>query len=181
MDLSLACRLRARDQLAMTEVYDLYGAMVFRVVLRNVANETLAEDLTQETFLRVWNGAHGFDETRGTLGGWIAAVARNTAIDYLRSPAARAVRTSVELDEAGMRRHSAFDDWVGDLDRARLVRRAFEKLSESQRAVLNLAFVEGMSHAEIARSLNRPLGTVKTWMRSGLQMLAAQPEFGRAQ
>ena len=72
----------------------------------------------------------------------------------------------------GNRRVSAFEDWVNTLDRARILRGAFEKLTASQCEVLNLAYVEGMSHAEIARSLNRPLG--KTWVRSALRVLSAQ-------
>jgi len=174
----LVCRLKARDPQAMAELYDLYGRMVFRVILRTVCDETAAEDLTQDAFLRVWNGVRSFDDRRGAFGSWITAVARNTAIDYLRSPVARNSRTTVELkDVDGSRRFSAFEDWVNNLDRARILHGAFEKLTESQREVLNLAYVEGMSHAEIARSLNRPLGTIKTWVRSALRVLAAQVTF----
>jgi RNA polymerase sigma-70 factor (ECF subfamily) len=162
----------------MAELYDLHGRMVFRVIVRTVLDESIAEDLTQETFLRVWNGIRGFDEGRGTLGSWVTAVARNTAIDYLRSPRARHARTTVELkDVDGSRRFSSFEDWVLSIDRSRVLHKALEKLTASQRLVLNLSYVEGMSHAEIARSLNRPLGTIKTWVRTALRALSAQVSF----
>jgi RNA polymerase sigma-70 factor (ECF subfamily) len=162
----------------MAELYDLYGRLVFRIILRTVLDESVAEDLTQDAFLRVWNGVRGFDEKRGALGSWITAVARNTAIDYLRSPRARNARTSVELkDVDGAVRSSTFEDWIVNFDRGRLLRGALEKLTASQRLVLTLSYVEGMSHAEIARSLNRPLGTVKTWVRTALRVLHAQLQY----
>ena len=155
--MTLAQRLRARDNHAMTELYERYGGLVFHIILRYVGDPGVAEDLAQETFLRIWNGARGFDESRGSLGSWISIVARNAAIDYLRSPSARAARTTVELNLAHRaRRFSAFEDWILNFDRVRQLRAALEKLTDSQRLVLSLSYVEGMSHAEIARSLNRP-------------------------
>ena len=175
---NLALRLKAREPQAMEELYDLYGRMVYRVILRTVLDENAAEDLTQDAFLRVWNGIRGFDEKRGALGSWIAAVARNTAIDYLRSPVARNARTKVELkDVDGSTRSSTFEDWILNFDRVKTLQGALEKLSSSQRLVLNLSYVEGMSHTEIARSLNKPLGTIKTWVRTGLRVLHAQLEY----
>lgn len=174
----LACRLKARDPQAMAELYDLYGRAVFRLILRTTGNESLAEDLTQETFLRVWNRIGGFDERQGALGGWIMAVARNIAIDHLRSPGARNARTTVELKDIDCtERFSPFPDWILNFDRVRILRGAFEKLTATQRLVLDLSFVEGMSHAEIARILNRPLGTVKTWVRTALRVLHAQIQY----
>jgi DNA-directed RNA polymerase specialized sigma24 family protein len=77
-------RLKNRDTQAMADVYDAYGRMIFAVILRLVRDRGIAEDLTQETFLRVWNHAAIFDETRGGLDAWITTVARNRAVDYLR-------------------------------------------------------------------------------------------------
>jgi RNA polymerase sigma-70 factor (ECF subfamily) len=157
----------------MGDLYDLYARIVYRVILRTVSNQTLAEDLTQEAFLRVWNGVRGFDEKRGTLTSWINAVARNTAIDYLRSPAARNERTTVGLkDVEGSRRCSVAEDWLANLDRTRRLQTAFQKLTARQRLVIDMSYLEGMSHAEIARRLRRPLGTVKTWMRTALRAVA---------
>jgi len=172
--MELANRMKARDANAMAELYDLYSRLVFRVIARAVGNESVAEDLTQEAFLRVWNGIKGFDEERGALGSWIRAVARNT--DRLPEVAGSAAsRTAVGLKEMdGVRRHGSLEDWVVNFDRARTLREAFQKLNASQRLVLNLSFVEGMSHAEIARKIDRPLGTVKTWVRTAMRALSTQ-------
>src|SRR4051812_31351452 len=84
-DSALAKRLRERDPNVMSDLYDRYGRMVYSLIFRVVRNSAAAEDLVQETFLRVWNRAQSFDSERGVLGPWILTVARNRAIDYLRS------------------------------------------------------------------------------------------------
>ena len=81
----LAQRLRDRDPKVMGEVYDRYGRLVYSLIHRVVRDSGVAEDLTQETFLRIWNRAQAFDAERVALGPWIVTVARNRAIDYLRS------------------------------------------------------------------------------------------------
>ena len=83
-------RLQEQDPLVLADIYDRYGRMVYSVVLRYVRNRATAEDLTQETFLRVWNRADTFDGTRGQLSSWILVVAKNSAIDFLRSSGGRA-------------------------------------------------------------------------------------------
>src|ERR1051325_5035012 len=76
-DGDLARRLRARDAGAMRELYDRYGRLIYSLILRMVRNSGVAEDLVQETFLRVWNRMQAFDEERGALGPWVLTVARN--------------------------------------------------------------------------------------------------------
>src|SRR5260370_7106398 len=84
-DRSLAVRLKRREPAVMGELYDRYGKVAFSLIYRIVRDVGVAEDLVQETFLRVWNRAQGFDAGRGALGPWLLAVARNPAIDYIRS------------------------------------------------------------------------------------------------
>ena len=81
---ALVRRLKDRDPRALAELYDVYCRIVFGLILRMVGDRGIAEDLTLETFLRVWNQVSMFDETRGVLGAWIVCVARNRADDYLR-------------------------------------------------------------------------------------------------
>jgi RNA polymerase sigma-70 factor (ECF subfamily) len=170
--------LQRRDPRAMADLYDRYGRLVYALILRVVRDGGIAEDLVQETFLRVWNRAQGFDAERGALGPWLLAVARNRAIDYLRSSAGR-MRNSVEVPET---EHPAlFADMEKELlnsDRVRRVRGALEKLSENQRAVIELAYFEGLSQSEMAERMRQPLGTVKTWVRTALQSL--REELGTA-
>src|SRR6266536_3588836 len=84
-DAELVERLRKRDPQALGELYDRYGRLTYSLIYRIVRDTGIAEDLVQETFLRVWNRAQAFDATRGALGSWLLAVARNRAIDYTRS------------------------------------------------------------------------------------------------
>src|SRR5258708_33239460 len=97
-DAELVSRLQRRDPQALAELYDRYGRIAFSLVLRAVRDAGIAEDLVQETFLRVWNRVQGFDPQKGSIGPWLLAVARNRAIDYLRSAGGRE-RNAVELDD----------------------------------------------------------------------------------
>jgi len=171
----LARRLRDRDPKAMSELYDRYGRLVYSLIFRVVRNAASAEDLTQETFLRIWNRAQAFDAERGSLGPWIVTIARNRAIDYLRSADGRAASHNVDL--AQMEHPSNFDkfeDKALSLDRARRLKEAFEKLTPSQKTVIELAYYEGLSQTEMAERMQQPLGTVKTWVRSALKALRDQ-------
>jgi RNA polymerase sigma-70 factor, ECF subfamily len=164
-------RLQRRDPQALADLYDRYGRLVYSLILRIVRDQATAEDLVQETFLRVWNRAQGVDPERGSVGPWLLAVARNRAIDYLRSAAGRQ-RNVLELDETD---HPAlYRDMEPDLlisDRARRVKTAMERLSPNHRTVMELAYFEGLSQTEMAERMGQPLGTVKTWVRTALKSL----------
>ena len=170
-DDDLARRLRNRDASVVSELYDRYGRIAFTLIFRIVHDRALAEDLVQECFLRVWTRSHAFDAERGALGPWILAVARNQALDYIRSVQGRVWNSMASADSE---HPNAFLDWEGDmLDGVRLqqVRSALEKLSDKQRAVIELVYFEGLSHTEMAERMKEPLGTVKTWVRTALQAL----------
>jgi len=168
----LARRLKAREPRAMEDLYDRYGRLAYSLIYRVVRNAAAAEDLVQETFLRVWNRVHSFDQQRGALGPWILTVARNRAIDYLRSIDGKMSAGSLELDRLeNPALFSAFDDSALSIDRARRLKSAFEKLNPNQRMVIELAYFEGLSQTEMADRMKQPLGTVKTWVRSALKAL----------
>src|SRR5580658_4629556 len=97
-DAEIVKRLQGRDPQALAEIYDRYGRMVYTLIVRVVRDGAIAEDLVQETFLRVWNRVQGFDAEKGALGPWLLAVARNRAIDYLRSSAGR-MRNQMEVED----------------------------------------------------------------------------------
>jgi len=174
-DGDLSRRLRARDAGAMRELYDRYGRLVYSLILRMVRNSGAAEDLVQETFLRIWNRMQAFDEERGALGPWVLAVARNRAIDYLRSADGKMSVGALELDHLEHPgRFCDFEDRALSLDRARRLKDAFEKLTPHQKTVVELAYYEGLSQTEMAERMQQPLGTVKTWVRSALKVLREQ-------
>ena len=167
----LLVRLQQRDPRALAELYDRYGRMVFGLILRIVQDRGAAEDLVQETFLRVWNRVGGFDSEQGAIGPWLLAVARNRAIDYLRYRDRRP-ESSLELNET--ENPTLFADVQADplrFDLVRQVKSALEKLTAQQREAIELAYFEGMSQTEIAEKMRQPLGTVKSWMRRALQQL----------
>lgn len=177
-DEKLVARLQRRDPQALGELYDRYGRLTYALILRVVRDAGIAEDLVQETFLRVWNRVQGFDPQKGSIGPWLLAVARNRAIDYLRSAGGRE-RNALEFEETD---HPAlYTDMERDLlnsDQTRRVKQAMQKLSANQRQVIELAYFEGLSQTEMAEKMGQPLGTVKTWVRTALQTL--RQELGTA-
>jgi RNA polymerase sigma-70 factor (ECF subfamily) len=178
-DEDLARRLQRREPDAMTELYDRFGRLAYSVVLAIVRDGGVAEDLVQETFLRVWNRVHAFEAGRGALGPWLLAIARNRAIDHLRSVGSRMDRNSLEID---IREHPAlFVDMereVLNTEHAKRIRKAISRLSPQQQKVIELAYYEGLSQTEMAAKMGEPLGTVKTWVRSALRHL--REELGQA-
>ena len=177
-DPELVHRLQRRDPQALAELYDRYGRIVFALILRIVHDGGTAEDLVQETFLRVWNRVQGFDAEKGSVGPWLLAVARNRAIDYLRSVAGRE-RNAMEYEETD---HPALyvdmEQNILTSDQARIIKGALEKLNANQRQVIELAYFEGLSQTEMAERMGQPLGTVKTWVRTALKNL--RDELGTA-
>ena len=170
-DASLAQRLQTRDAEAVSAIYDRYGKAVYAAILRIVGDATVAEDLVQETFIRLWNRSGSFDAARGALLTWVLAVARNLAIDHLRSSERRAAERSVELDQsipAGQ------PDPVSSLHRQHYLAKAFANLTPRQKNVIRLAYYEGLSHSEMANRLKQPLGTVKTWVREALRSMRTE-------
>jgi RNA polymerase sigma-70 factor, ECF subfamily len=171
-DRELAERLKRREPQAMADLYDRYGRLTYVLIFRIVRNGAAAEDLVQETFLRVWNRVQGFDHEKGALGPWVLTVARNRAIDYLRSVAGRMAQNAYELE--ANEHPSLFANLETELlnsDRARRLRAAFEKLTPNQKLVIELAYYEGLSQSEMAERMKQPLGTIKTWVRSALKAL----------
>jgi RNA polymerase sigma-70 factor, ECF subfamily len=170
-DPELIVRLQRREPQALADLYDRYGRIVYSLILRVVRDTGVAEDLVQETFLRVWNRVQAFDAHKGAVGPWLLAVARNRAIDHLRSAAGRE-RNAIEFEESD--HPSVFTDMEPGIlasDRARVVKAAVEKLSVHQRQVIELAYFEGLSQTEMAERMGQPLGTVKTWVRAALKTL----------
>jgi RNA polymerase sigma factor (sigma-70 family) len=162
-------RLIARDQAALSEVYQQFSGLVYSIALRVVQNATMAEEVTQDTFLKIWNQPETWDPNRGKFVSWLLTITRYTAIDRLRLEKRRPMQDAVELDDLRMGKHGLMDDptWQD----GRVLRSLIERLPPDQVQVIELAFFEGMSHSEMAEYLSLPLGTVKTRVRLGLQKL----------
>lgn len=171
----LVRRLKSREPQAMADLYDRYGRMIYALIYRMVRNEGAAEDLVQETFLRIWNRVQAFDQDKGSLGPWVLTVARNRAIDYIRSVDGRMAQSAFEIEK--IEHPTLFRNLESEmlnLDRVKLLRGAFDKLTPNQRVVIEMAYYEGLSQTEMAERMKQPLGTVKTWVRTALKALREQ-------
>src|SRR4051795_3705448 len=111
-DRDMARRLKNRDSDVIGELYDRYGRIAYTLILRIVRDQAVAEDLVQESFLRVWNRAQAFDAERGALGPWILTVARNQALDYIRSVQGRVWNN---MSPADSDHPAVFRDWEGEM------------------------------------------------------------------
>ena len=164
-------RFRAGDPEAVRAVFREYGGLVHAVALRTLGSRQLAEEATQETFVKAWRASSSYDVTR-EIGPWLATIARRAAIDLHRREARRAVTS---LDD------SASDPAVVDLppgvDRAYdvwAVRQAIEALPPDEREVVRLQHLEELTQAEVAERLGIPVGTVKSRSFRAHRMLAAR-------
>ena len=160
------------DGAALRTLYDQHARGVFSLAVRILRSQQDAEDLVQEVFVQAWRQAIRYDPGRGTVAAWLLVQTRSRAIDQLRSRRARPKGTDAEGVLAQQRDPSdgAYVEVVR-LEQADAVRRALDGLPHPQRAALELAYYEGLTHAEIAAQLEEPLGTVKTRIRQGLLRL----------
>jgi RNA polymerase sigma-70 factor, ECF subfamily len=168
-DMRLVARLRAGDQQAMSELYDRYSSVVYGVALRILQDTGAAEDLLQEIFLQLWRKPDAFDSSRGSLGAWLAVIARHRAIDRLRQR-----RPESDIADCVI---AGGTDLRDETERSLViekVRVVMGEMSADQRTAMEMAFFEGLTHTEIAEKTGEPLGTIKTRIRSGLQMLRAR-------
>jgi RNA polymerase sigma-70 factor (ECF subfamily) len=167
-DTELIESIKRREPDGLALAYDRYGGVAFSLFVRITRDHAISEDLLQELFLRVWNRAPHFDATKGGLGVWILSIARNMAIDHIRSAQARfgtKLRPIENIDPLFLSSRS--HDIESALDRRTLVA-AMSNLSANEKRALEFAYFEGLSQTEIAARLGEPLGTVKSWIRSAL-------------
>lgn len=172
----LVSALEERDSKALEALYDRYGDYVYSICLRMVRDVQLAEDLTQEVFLRVWRRPDLFDPTRGRFLTWLLSVARNRSIDEGRSRGRRFRHENPPSLAAEEMLASAPSTEDGDdpavlSDERVVIQKALHILPPDQRLAIQLAYFGGYTQQEIAQGLNQPLGTIKTRIRLGLQKL----------
>ncbi len=168
-DLAELLRRSARgDEGAFAELYDATSRRLFGLVLRVVRDPAMSEEVTQEVYLDVWRTSARFDARRGSALSWLMTIAHRAAVDRVRSSEAARRR-----DDAHAARHRDVDfDATSESAHASLeaerVRRALSTLTEAQRSAIELAYLGGYTHTEVARLLDLPLGTAKTRIRDGL-------------
>jgi len=168
----LLARCALRDQRAFATLYQFSSAKLFAVAVRITRRKDWAEEVLQEAFVNIWNHAAGYSSAKSAPMTWMSAIVRNRALDWLRRP------REVEIDEEHEELMASLADESPGPEE--LLRRSLEAgelaecmkvLTEEQRRSITLAFFYGLSHAELAQQMRKPLGSVKTWIRRGLDRL----------
>ena len=162
VDLVLLQRIVERDERAVVELYDRYSRLVFSVINRILHSASDAEDVLQETFVRVWSRADSYDAALGSPATWLTRMARNRAVDHLR-----AQRTRAAVDGPAP---------PHTLDSASALPGAVARLPEAQRVLIEAVYFEGYTQQELAARFGVPLSTVKTRIRAGLTALRGHLE-----
>jgi RNA polymerase sigma-70 factor, ECF subfamily len=166
----LVARMQAGDQAALGELYDLTIGKVYALALAILRVREDAEEIACDTYGQVWQQAARFDASRATVMGWLLMMCRSRALDRLRQQRARGGGSHVDLDAAAelCAADETAEEFLGRFQEGSLVRAALERLTPERQRLVQLAFLEGLTHAEIAERTGLPLGTVKSHVRRAL-------------
>jgi RNA polymerase sigma-70 factor (ECF subfamily) len=165
-DYSLLLAIREHDQGAMTELFDKYGSLVYSVAFRVLRDESQAQDIVQDVFFQTWQSPREWPGGQGSLAAWFAVVARNRAVDVLRRR-----RYTEDVNDVIFVSPINVETETERLALMERVRAEMESFPPEQQISLELAFFEGLTHAEISDRTGDPLGTIKTRIRLGLNRL----------
>ncbi|BBK38060.1 RNA polymerase sigma factor [Allostella sp. ATCC 35155] len=163
-------RCAAGDQVALRLLYDREAPRMLGVALRLVRRRAVAEEVVHDAFLQVWRRAASFDPARGAARPWLYAILRNRALTILRGEGR--MELVEDFEPMGLvSEEEAPDAAVERLSDGGRLRRCLEGLEPQRRNVVVLAYIQGLSHGELAGRLGVPLGTVKSWIRRSLSAL----------
>lgn len=169
-DMQLLQRISQREEDALLKLHERYANLVFSIALRVVNEQQTAEEVTQDTFMRIWNRALNYDPQKGKFITWLLTMTRHIAIDAIRSRQRREPRAGMlYMDEDPALWENMLSDGSNDLRRT--LEGVLRSLPVEQRDLIELAYFGGLSHSDIAEEQNIPLGTVKTRIRLGMQKL----------
>lgn len=183
-DLVLLQRIATRDEQALAALYDRHSSLAYGVILRILRDSADADDVLQETFVRVWSRAETYDARLGAPAAWLTRIARNRAIDRLR---AKRVRKHIAVDPGLTPEgepaplpepadHVTPEVVVQEASTSSALRTALHRLPDAQRELIEAAFFEGYTHHELAARFGMPLGTIKTRIRTGLLTMRGRLE-----
>jgi RNA polymerase sigma-70 factor (ECF subfamily) len=161
--------VRSGSRAALRRLYELESRRLYGIALRIARRPELAADAVQDAFVQIWQNAAKFTAERGDAGAWLAGIVRYRTLDALRK-----TRREVLSDDPALGDGPGEPDILERLERMPAegaLRRCLDRLDDNQRRCVLLAFLDGLSHAEIAQRLPAPLGSVKSWVRRGLLAL----------
>lgn len=161
--------IRNRERIGAEALYDMYSSSLYGIIYRIIQDEESGQDLLQETFVKIWNSIDSYDETKGRLFTWMVNIARNLSIDKLRSKDFRNSSKNRDIENSV----NLIDDQCNtSLNTETLgVKEMVDNLKPDAKAVLDLVYFKGYTHAEASEELGIPLGTVKTRIRIAIQTL----------
>ena len=174
---ALVALLQVKDQRGFSILYDNYSSALYGVILKIVRTEEIAADVMQDSFVKIWKNIEGYNRTKGTLFTWMLNVARNTAIDKIRSQDYQNSQRNQDLDSTveiiDNQGSSQFDvDAIG-------LKKVVENLRPEYRQMIDLLYFQGYTQAEVADEFGIPLGTVKTRVKAAIiQLRQYFVEFG---
>ncbi len=165
----LVVGLKNNDSLAMSALYQMYSDSLYKVISTIVVIEEVAQDLLQETFIKIWNSFKMYDASKGRLYTWMARLARNLSIDYLRSSNHRNSSVCEDLSEVTHQVDMTFQtnynpELIGVKDMTRI-------LNQDQKSALELVYFQGYTHVQAAEELNITLGILRSRLQSSLTEL----------
>jgi RNA polymerase sigma factor (sigma-70 family) len=163
----LVLLLQQRNKVAYTYLYDNYAGALRTVIINIISDEELANDVLQEVFVKIWKQIHSYDTLKGRLFTWMLNIARNASIDIIRSKGFRNNRHTAELTDETYRSAGTSElntDTIG-------LKKIVYQLKEEYRVLVDLFYFQGYTQDEISKTLDIPLGTVKTRLRTALVQL----------
>lgn len=160
--------LAQRDKRAISILYDQYGPALYGIIIKIVKSESIAQDVLQDSFIKIWKNGPNYDPKKGTLFTWMLNISRNTAIDKTRSSYYRRTQNSESIN------HNVSNNinWsiVPKTEHIGL-KKVISNLDEKYKIIIELIYFRGLSQQEVHEQLNIPLGTVKSRLRIGLREL----------
>lgn len=173
-DILMLQRVGRRDVVAFQELFRKFSGLLYSTIHRVLNDHQDAEDIMQEVLMQIWQKAHLYEEGKGKPLTWIMTMARNRAIDRIRSKQRRS-RLNHDFEHETKPLQPEFDEDTSDVvitgERDRTLQNAVMELSPEQRQAIQLAYFDGLTQSEIAERLHEPLGTVKARIRRGVQRL----------
>jgi len=161
--------LSNREKIAIEALYDMYSSSLYGVISRIVTDTASAEDVLQETFIKIWSSFASYSPEKGRLFTWMVNIARNLAIDKIRSKDYKNQNKNQELEN----NVTFIDEQRNTVYKPELmgIKELAESLKPDQKSVIDLVYFKGYTHVEAADELGIPLGTIKTRLRTAIQQL----------
>ena len=173
--MALLERVASQDAAALKQLYDACAGKLYGLALRVVGQRELAEDVLQEAFMSIWRAAPDYSAALSPPMAWMGLIVRSRALDLLRRRATERTHLTQDIDEAMADTLDGLgptpQDTAQASEQAWALNQCLSRLEQRQRDVVSLAYLRDLSHSELARQLQLPLGTIKTWIRRGLDQL----------